>query len=191
MGGLPERVRVRLSRRIAGLLRHYGPRYGLVVDREGWARIEDVVEALHRIPGYEWVGVDDILEVARLDDKGRYEVRGGMIRARYGHSMPGVRPAYERGGPPTGKLYHGTPLANLESILSRGLLPGRRHYVHLTTTPRLAVETGRRHGRPVAVLEVDVSCLEERGIPVYRATSHIYLAPRVPPECLRLASIEG
>ena len=186
---LSERDRVRLSKKMAGLLRHYGPRYGLEIDGEGWARISDLVRVLRSMPGFEWVTEEHVREVVLRDDKGRYEIRGPLIRARYGHSIPGVRPSLPEAEVPLGKLYHGTPAANLESIRVRGLLPGRRHWVHLTTTPRLAYETGRRHGSPVAILEVDVSCLEGRGLRVRRASPHVYVVEWVPPECLRLVSI--
>ncbi len=189
MGNLPEKVRVRLSKRLSGLLRHYGPKYGLNLDREGWARIDDVVSVLRGMPGYDWVSRSDILEIARRDDKGRFEVRGDMIRARYGHSIRWVKPSYDTARPSTGRLYHGTPTANLKSILSLGILPGKRHYVHLTTTPELAYQTGRRHGRPVAILDIDINCLEEKKIPLYSATPIIYVAPRIPPECIRIAEI--
>ena len=178
-----EPARVRISKRLAGLLRHYGPEHGVRIDREGWASLEDVVRALRRM-GFD-VDEDLIVEIAASDPKGRYEVRGRRIRARYGHSLP-VEIRYEPLAPAPPKLYHGTPARNLAGIMERGLLPGRRRYVHLTLDPGTAVETGARHGRPVVLLAVDTGCMERRGIPLYRATSQIVLAPWVPPECVRV-----
>lgn len=188
MSGEGEEWRVKVSKRLAGLLRHYGPDRGVRIDREGWADIGEVARALQRM-GLE-VSEDDIVAIARSDPKGRYEVQGHKIRARYGHSLP-VEIQYEPLDNPPPLLYHGTPTRNLASIMSRGLLPGRRRFVHLTMNPSLAIETGKRHGRPVALLAVDTSCLRRLGVPLYRATSHIVLAPRVPPECLRIELIEG
>ncbi len=186
---LSERDRIRLSKKMAGLLRHYGPRYGLELDSEGWARISDLARILRRMPGLEWVTIDHIREVVLRDDKGRYELQGDLIRARYGHSIPGMKPTLPPAEPPAGKLYHGTPAANLKSIMDKGLLPGKRHWVHLTTTPRLAYETGRRHGSPVAILEVSVPCLEQKGLRPRRASPHVYVVEWVPPECIRVVSI--
>jgi len=56
--------------------------------------------------------------------------------------------------------------------------------VHLTTDPRQALETGRRHSPSVALLEVDTQCLKRRGIGLEKRTPTIYLAPHVPPECI-------
>jgi putative RNA 2'-phosphotransferase len=184
MESLDERLRVRLSKKMAGLLRHYPHRYGLRLDREGWARLEDLVAALRRIPGFEWVRAEHVLEVIRRDEKGRYELRGGLVRARYGHS---VRVEIEYPEPPMlpRELYHGTVEENLPSIRRLGILPGRRLWVHLSRSIGDAVETGRRHGSRVVVLVVDTSCLRGRGLRVYEASEKVYLVERVPPECIR------
>lgn len=185
---LPEHLRVKLSKKMAGLLRHYGEEYGLKFTRDGWVRITDLVQALRRIPGFDWVTVQDVLEVVSRDEKGRYEVRDGMIRARYGHSIE-VEVEYEELSreeiPET--LYHGTVARRLEGILREGLKPMRRRYVHLSLTPQDAYTVGRRHGVDVVVLAVDTRCLEEKGIPVYRASHKVYVTPWVPPDCIRLA----
>jgi len=183
---LGREERVRLSKKMAGLLRHYPDRYGLRVDREGWARIDDLVRALHRIPGYSWVRREHVLEVAMLDEKGRYEVRGERIRARYGHSIQ-VDPGYEELSRPPPTLYHGTTMRRLPSIRRRGLLPMKRRMVHLSLTPSDALETGRRHGPDVVILEVDVECMRRRGIPLYRAGPRVVTTPHVPPDCIRRA----
>ncbi len=187
MGG-GEDDRERMSKKMAGLLRHYGPKYGVAVDEEGWARIGDVVRALRRM-GFR-ASERLVREIALSDPKGRYEVRGDKIRARYGHSLP-VRIRYEPLESPPPRLYHGTPARNLGSIMRRGLLPGKRLYVHLSATREQAYETGRRHGRPVVILSVDTGCLARHGIPVYKASEQVYLAPRVPPDCIRVESLEG
>ncbi len=181
---LDEKTRVRLSKKMAGLLRHYPERYGLRLDPEGWASIDDLVAALRRIPGFEWVERRHILEVIRRDEKGRYELHGGRVRARYGHSVP-VRVEYPEPANLPGTLYHGTIASNLPSIRSRGILPGRRLWVHLSTTIEDAVETGRRHGPEVVVLVVDTGCLRGRGLGVYKASEKVYVVERVPPECIR------
>ncbi len=188
---LTERERIRLSKKMTGLLRHYGDRYGLRIDKNGWVRIEDLVRALRSMPGYEWVEKRHVMEVVRRDDKGRYEIKEEYIRARYGHSMPHVSPEYEEAVNPPSVLYHGTPLRNLSGIMTRGLLPGKRHWVHLTTRPEMALETGRRYGRPVVLLEIDTSCLERKNITLFRASEMVILVRHVPPECIKVSRVEN
>ena len=181
---LTDREREKLSKKMAGLLRHYGPKYGLRLDEEGWAKISDLVKALHKIPGYEWVSERHVVEVVVRDEKGRYELKENRIRARYGHSLP-VRVKYKplEKLPPV--LYHGTVSRNLESIMEKGLVPMKRRYVHLSYTWEDAYETGRRHGHDVVVIEIDASCLKRRRIPVYHAGPKVAVTPWVPPDCIR------
>lgn len=186
IGVLGSRERVALSKRMAGLLRHFPHRYGLKIDREGWASVRDLVIAL-RASGYPWAEEWHVVGIALYDPKGRYELRKGMIRARYGHSID-VSVNLPRGEAPA-ILYHGTPLRNLPSIMEKGLLPGRRLMVHLTSNVNDAIETGARHGKPVAILEVDVNCLREKGLEPMRAGKTVYVVKRVPSECLRVARV--
>ncbi len=181
--------RLKLSKLVSFLLRH-GPREAcLEPDEEGWVGIDELVRGIRECwrnrEAYQWVTREHILALAALDPKGRFEVRDGRIRARYGHSIPVVY-RYEPVENPPPVLYHGTLRRNLPSIAERGLLPMKRRMVHLSSDPRDAYETGRRHGPDVVVLEVDTGCLREKGIPVYRAGKTVYMAPRVPPECIRV-----
>ena len=181
--------RLRLSKLVSFLLRHGPHEACLEPDEEGWVSIDELVEGIRRCwrnrEAYQWVTREHILALAALDPKGRFEVRGGRIRARYGHSIEVVY-RYEPDPSPPPVLYHGTPRRNLASIAEKGLLPMKRRMVHLSIDPRDAYETGRRHGGDVVVLEVDTGCLRRLGIPVYRAGKTVYMAPRVPPECIRV-----
>ena len=181
---LPARLRVRLSKLVSGALRHFPDALGLRMDERGWVSIRELVEALRRRPGYEWVEEWHIRALAALDPKGRFEVSGGRIRARYGHTVRvEVEPLPGR-APPV--LYHGTVRDRLPSIMEKGLLPMRRLYVHLSPSPEQAVEVGRRHGPDVVVLEVDVDCLRRRGLEPRRASHAVYVVEWVPPECIRV-----
>ncbi len=177
-----EGERIALGKLLSGMLRHFPHRLGISLDREGWADLDDVARAVSRRQGYSWATREHVLAVAALDEKGRFEVDGGRIRARYGHSVPvDIRYPCDN---EVGVLYHGTTAANLPGILAEGLRPGRRLYVHLSPAPEVAMEVGRRHGRDVAVLRVDAECLRRRGVRIYRATPSVYLAERVDAECL-------
>lgn len=185
---LDARRRVMLSKLMSGLLRHYPWEAGLRLRRGGWVRVEELVEGIRERwrnrELYGWVRREHVEAVALLDPKGRFELRDGWIRARYGHSVR-VEIEYPVASDPPPILYHGTSRDRVPSILARGLLPMKRLYVHLTRSMELALENARRHGAPIILL-VDTLCLRRHGIPVYRATDDIYLAPRVPSRCIRI-----
>lgn len=176
--------RLRLSKLLSGLLRHYPWEIGVKIDRSGWVNIDELVKGIRtrwrNKELYQWVTRDHIIAVAVLDPKGRFEVKNNFIRARYGHSIK-VDIDYEIHYPRI--LYHGTSIDRVKSILEKGLKPMKRLYVHATTSIETALETGRRHGEPV-ILKIDTDCLKRQGIPVYKATRSIYLIPYVPKECI-------
>ncbi len=174
--------RVLLSKRLSGILRHYPDKYGVKIDSRGWAFINEIVEGLRRTRGFEWVREWHLIGIAKHDPKGRFEVRGSMIRARYGHTIKvEIEPLP---GEPPETLYHGTSIDRLSSILKQGLKPMKRLYVHLTSSFEDAVETGRRHGSRVVVLKIDSKCLGREGFSVKRASKTVYVVERVPPKCI-------
>ena len=179
---LPGHMRERLSRMLSGILRHFPSDYGVSVDERGWAGIGEIVGSLRRLRSYSWVEEWHLRAIASLDPKGRFEVSGGKIRARYGHSIRvKVEPlSYE--APRT--LYHGTSRDRLPSILERGIVRMKRLKVHLTENLGQALEVGRRHGDPVAV-SIDTGCLERKGLRAEQASKTVYTVDYVPPDCIR------
>ena len=179
--------RLRLSKLMSALLRHVPQEAGLILGEEGWVSLGELARAIRERwrnrEAYSWVTEEHVIAVGMLDPKGRFEVRDGRIRARYGHSVD-VRISY-----PVDRevevLFHGTVREKLGSIRSQGLVPMRRLYVHLSPSVEAACEAAsRRRGIPVCLV-VDASCLRKKGLEVYRASETVYLARHVPPECIR------
>jgi len=182
--------RLALSKLISYILRHNPSAAGLKVSSNGWVRISDLVRAIKEVwvnkEKYKWVTEEHVRALAALDPKGRFEVKGDLIRARYGHSKRlGLKVTIDYDVDAESKvLYHGTTVTYLPSILKEGIKPMRRQYVHLTTDKDIACETGARHGKPV-VLAVDAECLRKLGITVFKASNVIRLVEYVPSECIK------
>ncbi|MDQ7820029.1 MAG: RNA 2'-phosphotransferase [Armatimonadota bacterium] len=173
----------RLSRFLALVLRHRPESVGVALDPSGYVDIDTLAAALARQPGWAWVTADSIRAVARVDPR-RYEVSGGRIRARYGHSVPVDTP-----GPPVVPpewLYHGTSPAALEAIRARGLQPQARQFVHLSASRQDALAVGQRHSPDAVVITVLARRAHAAGVQFYRASPSIYLARHIPPEFLLL-----
>lgn len=169
----------RLSRTVAHALRHEPWVYELELDAEGWAPLEQLVEALRGHRG-RWGELDrsDLEEMIERSDKRRYEIRDGRIRALYGHSLPGelIR---EEAAPPR-RLYHGTSPSAAASIRREGLRPMGRQHVHLSVDRPTAREVGRRKARDPVVLVVRAGEAHGEGISFYRGNEKVWLADRVP-----------
>ncbi|WP_456420645.1 RNA 2'-phosphotransferase [Thermococcus sp.] len=178
---MPSKTRV--SKLIAYILRHSPGEFGLKPDEEGFVPLKELVNALRRV--YPDVTCDFVREIVENDPKGRYEIRGNKIRARYGHSFE-VTLNHEEDRE-TKILYHGTPRRNLGRIMKGGLKPMKRQFVHLTTSGKEALETGRRHGKDVVLLIIDADCLRKRALRIYKAGKKVRIVKHVPSECITLA----
>jgi putative RNA 2'-phosphotransferase len=172
---------VKDSKFLALVLRHDPGRIGVELDRAGWVSVE-ILLAAAKAHGRR-ISRDQLDRVVAQNDKKRFEFdeSGTMIRASQGHSVP-VDLGYAPTEPPE-LLYHGTATASLGSIFKDGLLPGRRHHVHLSADPATAVKVGARHGRP-AVLLVAAARMRAAGHEFYRSTNGVWLTERVPAEYL-------
>jgi putative RNA 2'-phosphotransferase len=76
---LSENRRVRLSKFMSGVLRHYPADVGLTLDARGWVDYEAFLDAV--TDNYSWAGPQRIAAVVATDSKGRFERRGERIRA--------------------------------------------------------------------------------------------------------------
>lgn len=170
----------RISRLLAYLLRHDQT---IERSKEGFVPIEVALSKIRR--KFPWIEENHLREILDGDEKGRFEISGKNIRARYGHSVPVELDLPEA---EVEILYHGTGEGNLNRIAVEGLLPMGRQMVHLSSTPSQAAEVARRHSRSPVVLEVDVAKAKRLGIRVCKASENVYLADRIPPECIRRIS---
>src|SRR5262249_45638441 len=156
----------RVSKHMALLLRHEPHSAGLVLDPEGFVHLDDLVGALRRHIG-EVTAETVRAVVAQVDpNKQRYSIVDDCVRANYGHS-PADRIAHAPAVPPD-VLMHGTSASVVATILTQGLLPMKRQYVHLTPDRRLASTVGTRHGKP-CLIRVDARGAHADGVTFYRA----------------------
>ena len=171
----------RFSRWMAYVLRHNPERYGLQPDRHGFVDYDAFLQiAARRYPG---LNAERLRELIESGGTARFEVAGGQLRARYGHSIPAepVGPPVE---PPT-RLYHGADADRAEALLRDGLAPEDRRMLHLSQTADEALAIARRKTERPAVLHVDAEAAHRSGVAFYREGA-VYLADRIPATFLRL-----
>lgn len=173
---------IRVSKLMSLILRHKPQQFGVLLDAEGYAPIDEVVRAVRAsMPD---ASLDDLRGVVeRIEpDKARFSIEGSDIRANYGHSLRD-RIEQPRVVPPE-VLLHGTSERAALDIRRDGIRPMRRQYVHLTTSRDLAGRVGGRHGK-ATVLEVEALRASEVGVVFYRANESFWLADFIPPAFIR------
>ncbi|MFE9533063.1 RNA 2'-phosphotransferase [Streptomyces sp. NPDC006691] len=181
-GVLPDdRRTVKVSRYLSKHLRHQPERIGLALDPNGWVDIDVLLRAsaAHRFP----ITRAELDHVVATNDKRRFAVEGGRIRASQGHTVA-VDLGLATAEPPA-YLYHGTVARSLAAIRAEGLRPMGRHHVHLSPDRETAAKVGARRGRPV-VLGVDAGAMHRAGHVFHVSANGVWLAEAVPPEYVRL-----
>jgi putative RNA 2'-phosphotransferase len=162
------------------VLRHHPEQYDLELDEEGFTSLNDLMEALKNTR-HSWAEIKDIEKIISEGERKRFEIRGDKIRALYGHS---VTVKIEGSFRPKGALYHGTSPDKLAKILTDGLSPMGRQFVHLSKDKETAFKVGeRRHPKPV-ILEIDAEGACKNGIEFFDR-DEVILSAKIPPEFIK------
>ncbi|MFG2652673.1 RNA 2'-phosphotransferase [Streptomyces sp. NPDC048436] len=175
-----ERRTVKVSKYLSKHLRHQPERIGLTLDESGWVEIDTLIAAA-TAHGFRFTRAE-LEHVVAANDKQRFAVEDGRIRASQGHSVdvdlklpPATPPAY---------LFHGTVARSVAAIRAEGLRPMNRHAVHLSPDRETATRVGARRGRPV-VLSVDTGAMHRDGHVFQVSANGVWLTAAVPPGYLR------
>ncbi|MFD8676914.1 RNA 2'-phosphotransferase [Streptomyces seoulensis] len=179
---MDDRRTVKVSKYLSKHLRHQPERIGLSLDPAGWVEIDALLAATaaHGFP----VTRAELDHVVAVNDKRRFAIEGGRIRASQGHTVEvalGLPPAT-----PPPYLYHGTVARSLDAIRAEGLRPMARHDVHLSADRETATRVGARRGRPV-VLAVDAAAMHRDGHVFHLSANAVWLTAAVPPRYLRFS----
>ena len=182
----------KISRFLSLVLRHQPQALHIDLDPQGWTDAEFLLEQLETIKGWK-VSWTDLEAIVRDDNKGRYTLKDGRIRANQGHSVPNVLAVSTDPVDPPAVLYHGTTEGSWTLIQeSGGLKPMNRHHVHLSADIETAKVVGarRRHQVPV-VLVVDAQLMHEHGNEFYLSDNGVWHVERVPLTYLSLMPADG
>jgi putative RNA 2'-phosphotransferase len=172
---------VRTSKLLARILRHDPGSVGITLDEAGWVGVEVLLAALHA-HGHR-LSRPELERLVATSDKQRFAIdrtadpATDRIRAQQGHSVD-VDLGLPAAVPPA-RLYHGTPVRNVDPILAEGLHRGSRHDVHLSVDVATAERVGARRGR-CAVLEVAAGAMDADGYAFRRSGNGVWLTSQVP-----------
>ncbi|MEM0492351.1 MAG: RNA 2'-phosphotransferase [Candidatus Thermoplasmatota archaeon] len=167
-----------LGRIMAGVLRHFPEKIGLVIDGHGWVDISDFIKAIGiSRSGFQWLRPKHLEAIVATDPKGRYQIDGGMIRATYGHSIDvnlDDLPLAERD-----EFYYPATEEEIDIILEQGLNPVDRKKVHLSGSVEKALEAGRMHVDTPLILRIDGAKARQDGVKIYHAGKDVYITDRI------------
>lgn len=168
---------VQTSKYLSLVLRHKPETVGVTLDAAGWVSVQVLLDAL-RAHGHPLTR-DELQTVVDTSDKQRFALDADLdrIRANQGHSVP-VALDLPVTQPPS-RLYHGTPVRNVASIMNDGLTRGQRHHVHLSATAATAHQVGARRGDHV-VLTILAEQMAGDGHLFFLSENGVWLTAHVP-----------
>jgi len=168
----------KLSSIMIGILRHFPQQFGVSLDKHGWADVEEIAKAIsNKIDRFYWVRKRHLIAVALTDEKGRYEVREGKIRARYAHTIDVDLSDLPKAEVET--LYYPVTKEEVDIVLEQGIFPTDRKKVHLSSTMEKAMEAGKVRDDSPIILKIDAKKAMEDGIDIRKATEDVYLADKI------------
>ena len=159
---------------------------GLSLNAEGWIEIDKLLQACEA--SGKRISRETLHDVVEQNDKQRFVIRDGCIRANQGHSLR-VNLNLEPIKPP-GHLFHGTAEGNLASIAKHGLKKRSRQFVHLSKDRETAKRVGGRYGKPV-VLKIASQRMYADGHEFFLSENGVWLTERVPTDYLENLSSAG
>lgn len=171
----------RLGRFISGALRHFPDDLGLAMNQHGWVGVDVLVDAM--MTRYKWANKEKLFSIIESDEKGRYEIKGNKIRARYGHSVD-IDLDYDMNTIP--KLFYGASREEVDILLEKGIKPMKQRYVHLSTSTEKAIEVARIHTEDPVLLVINAEQAQKDGVNILKATENIVLTDEIPPQYLSL-----
>ncbi|MDH7518123.1 MAG: RNA 2'-phosphotransferase [Candidatus Thermoplasmatota archaeon] len=167
-----------LSRIIAGALRHFPDKLGLMMDGRGWVDISSFIAALGTSrSGFDWLRNYHIEALVATDERGRYQIDGGMIRAKYGHTVDVNLDDLPLAD--VDELYYPVTEEEIDMILEGGLHPTDRKKVHLSSSIEKAIEAGRVRTEEPLILRIDGKKAMKDGVKIYHAGKDVYVTDNI------------
>jgi putative RNA 2'-phosphotransferase len=170
-----------LSRIMAGALRHFPDKLGLMMDGKGWVDISLLIDAIGTSrSGFNWLRVHHVKAMVLTDERGRYQIDGGMVRATYGHSIDVNLDDLPEAD--IDFLYYPVTEEEADMIVEGGLHPIDRKKVHLSGSIEKAIEAGRVRTEDPLILKIDGTKARNDGIKIYHAGKDVYITERIDAE---------
>jgi len=153
--------------------------FGLVLDKESYVKIKDLLKAVHEEDGWRSFRQANINEIMISLPNPPLEVSENRIRARDRQQLP------KRVSPENlPKLLFTCIRPNaLFAVLEKGILPMGRNHVILSSNKDMAKRMGKRIHTSPSLLNVSVETANQQGTLFLQAGENIFLARSIPVGC--------
>nr|HID59900.1 hypothetical protein [Desulfobacterales bacterium] len=169
----------RLKKFLLYILGYRPDEFGLALDRDGFVRIKDLLQAVNEESGWGYVRRSHIDEVVFRDAGNDLIVR----EERIGLSSKNDLSFMQEGVVPPKVLYFCVRRRAYPTVLERGIYPrGNQSYVVLSKTEGLALRIGKRRDQKPVLLIIHARAAYDSGISFGLQGELIYTTDHIPPE---------
>ncbi len=169
----------RLAKFLAYILERRPDEFGLVLDRDGYTSVKELLKAVHEEEDWRWVRQSHINEVLVTLPDPPVETSDKRIRARDRSRLPVHEP--EVNAPP--HLFTCVRQRAHPVVLDKGIRPAGAPHVILSSSREMALRIGRRSGADPVTLTVQVEMCQRKGVHFRRAGETLFLADFIPAGC--------
>ena len=169
----------RLAKYLAYILERRPDEFGLVLDRQGYVKLKELLKAVNEEKGWKHVRRFHLNEILYSIPQPPFEILDNRIRAKRREHLP--RPD---AAPQLPKLlYTCVRRRAYPFVVQQGIFPAGYQQVVLSDRRDLAQRIGKRSDAQPVTLTVHVQTAVERGVLFQKIGELLFLAPTIPPDC--------
>ena len=168
-----------LAKYLAYILGRRPDEFGLVLDKQGYVKIKQLLKALSEEKGWKHVRRFHLNEILYSVPDPPFEISDNRIRAKRREHLP--RP---NASPQLPKLlYTCVRKRAYPFVAQKGIFPSGYQQVVLCARPDLAERMGKRSDAQPVMLSVHVQASVEQGVLFQQIGELLFLAPSIPTGC--------
>ncbi|MGD8344887.1 MAG: RNA 2'-phosphotransferase [Desulfobacterales bacterium] len=168
-----------LAKYLAYILERRPDEFGLVLDKQGYVKIKQLLKALHEEKGWKHVRRFHLNEIMYSLPDPPFEILDNRIRAKRREHLP--RP---NASPQLPKLlYTCVRKRAYPFVAQKGIFPSGYQQVVLSASPDLAERMGKRSDSQPVLLSVHVQASVEQGVLFQQMGELLFVAPSIPTGC--------
>ncbi len=168
-----------LAKLLGYVLERRPDEFGLVLDKQGYVKIKELLKALNEEKGWKHVRQSHLNEILYSVPKPPFEILDNRIRATQRDHLPRPEAAPEL----PKLLYTGIRRKAYPFVAQNGIFPSKYHQVVLSADRDLAERMGKRTDPQPVILTVQVRASVEHGVLFQQAGRMLFLAASIPTGC--------
>jgi putative RNA 2'-phosphotransferase len=176
----PNQALKKLSRFIATMLGRSPDEFGLVLDKQGFVTVKELLKAITEEEGWRHVRRSHLNEILLSLDSPDFEIVDRLIRATDRSKLPGITRPVDL----PKLMYTCVRRKAYPFVVEKGLAAGSGNRIVLSTEKSMAERIGRRKDQHPVTITVRVDDSVAQGVGFDRCGTRLYLADAIPAGCI-------